>query len=88
MIVQEIKKHPIDFSCLAAIFLVGLAAFFSFSHLPEIQKTIVVFTGLGYFFWGIVHHWQEGDLSLKVIIEYFVFAVLGIWAAFFLVLRE
>jgi len=88
MITQEIKKHPIDFACLAAVFLVGLVAFFFFSHLPEIQKIIVVFTGLGYFLWGIFHHWQEGDLSFKVIVEYLMLTILGILAVFFLILRQ
>lgn len=88
MIIEEIKKHPVDFSCLMAIFLVGLGAFFYFSHLPGVQKIVVVLTGLGYFLWGIFHHWQEGDLSFKIIVEYFVFAILGVLAAFFLVLRE
>jgi len=88
VIIQEIKKHPFDFICLGVIFLLGLGAFLIFGHLPGGQQLALVLTGLGYFLWGIFHHWQGGDLSLKVIVEYFMLAVLGILAAFFLVLRE
>lgn len=88
MIIREIKKHPLDFICLAILLFSGLIAFFYFNHLPEVQKIIVIFTGIGYFLWGIFHHWQEGDLSLKIVVEYFLLALLGVLATFFLILRE
>jgi len=88
MIIQEIKKHPVDFGCLAIIFLASLGGFFSFSHLPEVQKIIVVFTGLGYFLWGVFYHWHEGDLCFKIILEYLFLAIFATVAVIFLVLRQ
>jgi hypothetical protein len=44
-------------------------------------------TGTAYLIWGIIHHYLEGDLHEKVILEYLSLAAFGIILAWFLLLR-
>lgn len=60
----------------------GLAAFFSFRNYPMVQLLVGIVTALSYVIWGIVHHFVDKDLNVKVIIEYLavaIFAIIILW---------
>lgn len=72
------KKHNIYYLLLAGILLIGLGLISLFSYNKQLQMMIVILTASLYIAFGIVHHIKDHDISLKVVIEYFAFAVLGI----------
>ncbi|MFH1561327.1 MAG: hypothetical protein ABID04_01975 [Patescibacteria group bacterium] len=87
MISSELKQYPFDFFILGLVFVLALLGFFLFSYNQFLQEMIVLLTGVSYFLWGIFHHWQEGDLCAKIVLEYLFLAVLGVSAIVFVVLR-
>ena len=78
---QEIKKYPLDYTVLAVGLIFSLGQFFRYLNVPESQKTVIALTAVFYFFWGVLHHALRKDLSIKVIVEYLVFALLAIVAS-------
>lgn len=50
----------------------------------QLQMEIVVLTALFYIVWGILHHFINHDLSMKIVIEYILIGALGLAAVFFL----
>lgn len=81
------KSHLSHYLVLLAIFSFGIFFFlyFSYNHLIQILTVLLVSTA--YFFWGITHHYLEKNLYLKVVIEYFLVAVLGATIVISLILR-
>jgi len=88
MVNQEMGKRLIDFVILGIIFLFGLSVYWPFSHNSSVQQLVVIFTGMGYFLWGIFYHWHEGDLCFKIILEYLFLAIFATVAVIFLILRQ
>ncbi len=41
-------------------------------------KIIAGSTATAYFFWGIFHQWRDRSLYLEVILEYGLYAILGV----------
>ncbi len=72
------KKHFFHYLILLSIFCFGLFFFAYFSYNRTIQTLCVIGLGIGYFLWGICHHYLEKNLYLKVVIEYFLVALLGV----------
>ena len=71
------KNHFIHYLLLLSIFGFGIFFFFYFSYNKEIQSWCVVGISIAYFSWGVAHHYLEKNLYLKVVIEYFLIALLG-----------
>jgi len=71
------KDHLTHYLILLSIFAFGIFFFLYFSYNRSIQAWCVVMTSVSYFLWGMVHHYLEKNLYLKVIIEYFLVALLG-----------
>ena len=76
-ILLDIKEHPGHYLVLAFILLIGAIAFFYFRRFPQAQVTSVFLTASFYVLWGVAHHYLEGDLHLRIILEYFAIALLG-----------
>lgn len=71
--------HYIVLFCIVGV---GATAFFQFAGNSSFQLFIGIVTTLAYVGWGIIHHALHGDLHMKVVVEYAVIAIIGI---FFLV---
>ena len=78
IIPKEIKQKPFEYIALALIFLVGLLVYFFADINSHTQRLVVYFLAASYFFWSINHHYRRGDLSVSIVIEYLVMALLGI----------
>jgi hypothetical protein len=84
---EEIKTHFFHYLVLLMILTLGAGAFWYFNHLRAAQAVVLLLTGTAYLIWGIIHHYLEGDLHEKVILEYLSLAAFGIILAWFLLLR-
>lgn len=71
------RDHFSHYLILLSIFTLGLFFFIYFGYNRAIQAWCVIGVSLGYFLWGMVHHYLEKNLYLKVVIEYFLVALLG-----------
>lgn len=71
------KKRDFDFLVLTLFFVVLIFVFIFTAYNPFFQKITVFSTGLGYFIWSVFHHKRQGDLNLRVILEYLLFAGFG-----------
>ena len=63
------------------VLILGMSVMFFnlFKGLPDIQFMIIVATAISYFLWGVVHHQLEGDFHLRIMLEYFLIALLGVF---------
>ena len=78
IIPKEIKQKPLEYITLALVFLIGLIIYFFADISSHSQRLVVYFLAVCYFFWGINHHYRRGDLSISIVVEYLVMALLGI----------
>ncbi|MBU2577297.1 hypothetical protein KKA69_00530 [Patescibacteria group bacterium] len=76
-LVAEIKEHINHYLVLLFILIFGALAFFYFQRVPQVQVLSVFITAVFYVVWGIVHHYLEEDLHLRVVLEYAAVALLG-----------
>ncbi|MBU2592100.1 MAG: hypothetical protein ABH867_03270 [Patescibacteria group bacterium] len=88
MIFKAIKKNPVDFAILGAVFALMIFGFIRSAYNPGLQGKIIILTGVLYSLWGVFHHWHRGDLCLKIVLEYLLLSALGVTAVFFVVLRH
>ncbi|HUV71554.1 MAG TPA: hypothetical protein VMW25_00960 [Clostridia bacterium] len=76
-LISDIKANFSHYLVLLFILGSGLVAFFYFQRFPQAQIVSAFLTASFYVFWGIVHHYLEGDLHLRIILEYLGVALLG-----------
>jgi hypothetical protein len=62
---------------LVIILLIGAAVFLFVPPLPGKKETAVVSLSVCYFLWGLWYHQRKDHLSIKIILEYLLVAVLG-----------
>jgi len=71
------RDHLNHYLILLSIFAFGIFFFIYFSYNRTIQGWCVISLGIAYFLWGMAHHYLEKTLYFKVVIEYFLIALLG-----------
>jgi hypothetical protein len=74
---KEVEYNPVNFWVLFFGFSLSAGLFFSFPYQLQIQRWIIIGTGVFYFLWGLWHHGQKGNLCVKTALEYLLFAILG-----------
>ncbi len=84
---QDSKIHTLHYFLLLAIFVLATLSFFIFQFERLMQVYVVIVTAFAYFLWGIIHHYLEDNLYLKVVVEYFLIALLGSLVLIFLIYR-
>ncbi len=87
-IIKSIKKGWLDFIVLGLVLILGGIFFLSASHNLYRQKISLIFTAIAYVIWGVVHHWRQGDLNLKITFEYVFMAIIGASLAYFVLLSQ
>lgn len=73
----DIRHKPLDYFLLLTIISSGLVSFFLFSFDKTLRLTIVLITALAYFLWGMLHHWRNKDLNLRIVLEYLLLSILA-----------
>lgn len=76
-IFEGIREHFGHYIILLFILVFGILAFLYFQRYPQAQVMSVFLTASFYVLWGIVHHYLEGDLHIRVVMEYVAVALLG-----------
>lgn len=76
-IIKEIKDHQGHYLVLLFILLFGALTFFYLGRNPQAQIVSVFLTAVFYVLWGVVHHYLEGDLNIRIVMEYLAMAILG-----------
>lgn len=77
---EDIKSHISHYLVLVVVLAGGLGSFWAFPFNKNAQTLIVTATAFSYFCWGVVHHYLEGSVNLKIVIEYALIAALGVVA--------
>ncbi len=80
-------RHAADFTILAAIIAFGLIGiiFYRFDFAAEV--TVVILMSVMYIFWGVMHHYHDGDLTMKTLLEYIAMSVMISFILIVLLLR-
>jgi uncharacterized protein YqhQ len=74
---EDLKEHFSHYLVLFLILVLGVVSFVYFRRIPQAQIYSVFLTALFYTLWGIIHHYLEGDLHIRVVLEYFALSILG-----------
>lgn len=72
----HVVRHLFDFSLLATIIGLGLVGVLYYRFDIAAQISVVLLMSTLYIFWGVFHHFQEANLTAKVILEYISVAAL------------
>lgn len=75
---NDIVKHKFDYSILALMSGAFVLYFLNAKSSPRNLLTATCIFALSYAVWGFFHHARTKSLSRKVMLEYFLVAVLGI----------
>jgi hypothetical protein len=76
MKVVNIIRHSVDFVLLAGIIGLGLGGLVYFRFDVAAQIAVVVLMSFLYICWGAFHHFHDGNLTGKVVLEYTAMAAL------------
>jgi hypothetical protein len=74
---DDIRSHKSHYLVLLFILVFGGGTFFYFQRFPQAQTLSAFLTATFYVLWGIVHHYLEGDLHLRIVLEYAGISLLG-----------
>ena len=80
IILNEIKKNPLDYIILAIIFIAAFALFFFFRQNFDShnQRRVIYATAALYLLWSLFHHYRRGDLQASIIVEYLLLAIFAV----------
>lgn len=78
------RKHRLYYFLLISILLLGFSLVVVSSPDRILQGQFIVATGICYFLFGTVHHIQNHDFHVKIVVEYALIASLGIASALFM----
>lgn len=76
---KDFPFHLSHYLILIIILSVGLLFFFlSMGNRHQQMFIALIFSGV-YLVWGIVHHYLEGNLHPKIVVEYLLIALLAVF---------
>lgn len=75
MLPKDFSKRPLEYVLLFVILLLSTFTFMFFSYTPRAQRRVIYMTCAAYMFWSLLHHYNRGDLSLPILLEYLIIAL-------------
>jgi hypothetical protein len=75
---KNLFRYPTEFFLLALLLGSSMVLYFVFGYSPQIRRYLICLSGLLYWGWSLYYHWRRGDLNLSILVEYLVFALLGV----------
>ena len=78
---KDLKKHKFHYFILLLLLSVGIFVFLQAPHNLTTQRVVVVYLSCSYFLWGVIHHWYADKVTLYIVLEYALVAVLGLMIA-------
>ncbi|MBL7159343.1 hypothetical protein ISS85_02635 [Candidatus Microgenomates bacterium] len=76
--ITRIKNHFFPYLILFSLLSLGAISFLLSAGNKHSQFKIVVLTSFFYVVWGMIHHFLDKTLYLKIVIEYIAVAMLAI----------
>ena len=76
---NELQKHPAEYTILTGFGLIALIAFILIKN-PTMRFAILVFAIGYYLMWALVHHIHTKTLTLRVVLEYVLIALIALVA--------
>lgn len=71
------RFHLAHYLFLIVLLSFGLLFYFlSVGNAPR-QYLAVLFTSALYFLWGVIHHYYEGDLHPRIVVEYLLISLVA-----------
>lgn len=70
------KKNLNYYLVLLFILNIGAFGFYLLRYNPLFQAWTLIITSIFYVLWSLIHHYLEGDLHPKVIMEYLLMSLL------------
>lgn len=77
------KSSWFHFLILIIILVLGTATFFMVRGNPTAQLVTGIIVSVAYIIWGVLHHAIDGDLHLKIVIEYILVGTIAILFLYF-----
>lgn len=77
-IFNEINRHPQNYvvGLILAISISFLLFYYRFD--TQIQRQVVYFASGIYFLWSLWHHYRRGDITISIMMEYILLALLAL----------
>lgn len=86
--IEDVKNHLLHYAILITILVIGFGSIGLFSSNKQTQLVLCVLTSSVYVLWGIIHHYMEDDINVKIVMEYFFVAFLSVVILFTIIGRE
>lgn len=80
---KQLKKHLTYYLSLGLIFAIGVSLSVQASLDKQLQILIIFTTAILYVLWGILHHFLDHDITVKIVVEYVLMGGIGIMVALF-----
>ncbi len=71
-------QHTLQYFLLLITIISVLISFYFITN-PQLQRTLATAAISLYPLWGIIHHYQEKNLTLEIITEYLALTLLMYW---------
>lgn len=71
-------QHLSDYSVLAALAGIYVLAIFRYQSTPKFILLATIIFAIIYVIWGTVHHVRNKNFHGKIVLEYFLVALLGV----------
>jgi len=82
---RDIQKHHYYYFSQALIMICGVILAMHFRYDIRLTSLVITVMAILYVAWGILHHHFEHNLTLKIVIEYILMAVIGLVVLSFLI---
>ena len=73
---SDVKKNLEHYTVLATIFVAAAILYGLVSYNPHLQLVVVSVSAVFYVVWGVFHHKILGDITVKIVLEYMLVAMM------------
>jgi len=86
---KDLYQNRTHYLVLFAGLFLGLFLFFTSNKigLPGLEIESIIGLCVFYFIWGVIHHWLQKDLHIKIVLEYFLVASIACFLLLSLIWR-
>lgn len=84
----EYKENRTAIVSLLMLLFIGFGTFLQVSENRVLQIAVAAVTCAGYLLWGVFYHYNKGDLTMRIVLEYFMFSFFFLTLTTFLVLAR
>lgn len=80
-----LRSHATYYLSFSLMLLICFGIFVLNANQPQVQLIALMLASVLYVLWGVVHHFIHHDISLIIMVEYVLIAVLVITLGFFVI---